>query len=435
MSIRFAPFALTAAAVFAVAPVAVLAQTSVFYVPPKLLKNGTSTTPIAGAGSVTVKVLVKHTGLIDPASVTVVKSTNHGDDTAAIEVVKSSTYKPARRDGKPSDGYYTYVIKFTANGTDTSDDSTSADLRPALADLRAGKYADAKTTAQAYLQTHAGDTSAYQLLGVANAFLNDNTGAAKAFSQAGTIDNKYKQLALGAYNAAAADALKAGDNESAIAFATKGLAMTPTAQAYNVRGTAEFNSKKYDVAVADLEKSRDMALASKSDTHQAAIIMTNLAVAYFANGQEDKGLATAKDVEKLDPSLVEINDAVANHYFEKGQAADKAGKSEDAVADFEAGAAATPKYAVRLYTQAAITIGNEAKPDWKKMKAEADKALAIDPSDATANYAAGVALANDKDPKGALVYLNKAKASVNPDKQSALATRIADAIKALGGGK
>ena len=43
------------------------------------------------------------------------------------------------------------------------------------------------------------------------------------------------------------------------------------------------------------------------------------------------------------------------------------------------------------------------------MKAEADKALAADPSNGQANFLAGVALANDKRPKDALPFVQKAK--------------------------
>src|SRR5581483_12184750 len=63
------------------------------FAPPKLLKQGTFTTPIAGSGTVVVKVLVHPDGTF--AVQNVIKSTNHGDDAAALEIARTSRYKPA----------------------------------------------------------------------------------------------------------------------------------------------------------------------------------------------------------------------------------------------------------------------------------------------------------------------------------------------------
>ena len=52
----------------------------------------------------TIKVFVHANGKTDiPSSVT--KSTNHGDDAAALEIARTSTYKPATKDGKPADAF------------------------------------------------------------------------------------------------------------------------------------------------------------------------------------------------------------------------------------------------------------------------------------------------------------------------------------------
>jgi tetratricopeptide (TPR) repeat protein len=127
--------------------------------------------------------------------------------------------------------------------------------------------------------------------------------------------------------------------------------------------------------------------------------------------------------------------AIAQYYNDKANAAIKAGNIADAVAQFDSGAAAAPTQAVSLYGNAALTLAKETKPDWKRVKAESDKALAIDPNDARANYTAGLALFGDKNPKEALVYFTKAQAAAKAGTDPELIARIELAIKQLNGAK
>ena len=70
------------------------------------------------------------------------------------------------------------------------------------------------------------------------------------------------------------------------------------------------------------------------------------------------------------------------------------------------------------------------------MKADADKALAIDPGDAVANFAAGVALGNTPGKsEDALTFLNKADASAKKANNASLSAQIENVIKQLGGNK
>ncbi|MBV8644150.1 MAG: energy transducer TonB, partial [Candidatus Eremiobacteraeota bacterium] len=165
------------------APSLARAQTSTYYTPPKRLTQGSSNAPVVGTGSVTVKVFVKKTGAVGTVQVT--KSTNPGDDQAASEIAKTSTYKPGLRDGKPIDAYYTLVLRFNGNAVTIDTGSKSTDVNQANALVRAGKYADAKTILTSYLSTHAGDKDASALLGVADGYLGDSAGAAAAFDAAG----------------------------------------------------------------------------------------------------------------------------------------------------------------------------------------------------------------------------------------------------------
>jgi Tfp pilus assembly protein PilF len=433
MSLRLMPSSLVIAAFAAGAlPVVAPAQTAVFYVPPKLASRGTSTTAITGRGTVTVKVFVHASGKADvPSAVT--KSTNHGDDAAALEIARTSTYKPGSKDGKLTDAFYTFVLNFTGTGAvgDVSTETNSA-LNKAVALERAGNYAGAKAQINTYLQSKPDDKDANLLLGVAQAFTDNYAAAAAAFDKAGTIPAKYKTLAGKTYSNAAVAALKANDDDVAIAYATKAIDLLPSGEPYNIRGNAEYAQKKYDAAVADLEKARDLAIAEKADNHQLAIIETNLTAAYMGAGESDKGLATAKEVSRLDPSVTQTGDLIAQYYNDKATALVKSGDRKGAAEALDAGAGAVPKYAVQLYGNAATILASDTKPDWKAVKAEADKALAIDSNDARSNYVAGVALANDKDTKDALTYLNKAQASAKTGNDADLSKQIDAALKQLG---
>ena len=76
-------------------------------------------------------------------------------------------------------------------------------------------------------------------------------------------------------------------------------------------------------------------------------------------------------------------------------------------------------------------LATATSPDWAKVKAEGDKALALDPNNGRADYILGVAAANQKDPKTALDYMNKAKASPAYGSDAALAKQIDAALKQL----
>jgi tetratricopeptide (TPR) repeat protein len=416
-------------------PVAAYAQTGTFFVPAKILSKGTSTTPIAGKGTVTLKVYVPANAKIDVSKITVTKSTNPGDNQTAIEVAASSKYKPAFRDGKPTFSFYTFVLSFSDAGASLSDDSSSADLKKYSAMLNAGNYAGAKAGLVDYVKTNSTNPEANTLLGVAAYYTQDYAGAAAAFDKGGTIPQKFKVVAADAYTKGATQSLRDNALDAAATYAGKAIEIAPSAESYNIRGNVEISQKKYDAAAADIEKARGLYLQGKPDNAQLAKLDGNLAAAYLGAGQSEKGLAAAKDAAKLDPSLESVQYSIAQYYNDKANVALRAGNVPEAVTQFEAGAVASPSHAVSLYGNAALTLAKAAKPDWKLVKAESDKALAIDPNDARANYTAGLALASDKNPKGALPYFTKAQAAAKNGTDSELITQIDVAIKQVNGAK
>lgn len=418
--------ALGALSLAALPPVA-SAQTSQFYSPPKIIKQGTSTSPVVGTGSVQLKVFIRKNGSV--GTINVEKSTNHGDDAAATEIAKTSTYKPGARDGKPIDAYYTLALKFKGSAVQ-ADTGTKGGLAQANALIRAGKYQDAKTQLQGYLTGHPGEREAEALLGVADSFLNDSAGATAAFDAAGSIPDRFKVVAAKAYADAAVDALKAKNNDQAIALSNKALALQANVNTLFIQGTAYANAQKYPEAIADFEKAKAQATAGKADTATLNAIDSGLVTAYLFGGQTDKGLALAKDVKRRDPSNTRVDDSLAAYYNQQATTLLQAGKKDQAVANLESAAQALPSRAVVMYAQAANVLASGTSPDWKKVKAEADKALAIDPNDARANFIAGVALGNSGDKTGAISLIQKAKANAGSDAK--LAADADTALKQLG---
>jgi tetratricopeptide (TPR) repeat protein len=389
------------------------AQTSTFYTPPKIVKQGTASTPIAGNGAVQIQVFVHKDGSI--GSVKIEKSSNHGDDAAALEIAKSSTYQPGVRDAKPIDAFYTMALKFNGSSVVNDTGTNSSDLMAANALIRANKFSDAKVKLDAFLIAHPGDRDAEALLGVADDYLNDSVAAATAFDAAGTVPDQFKVVAAKAYSDAAVDALKAKNNDQAIALAGKALALQQNVNTLFILGTAYANAQQYPQAIADLEKARAMATSGHTDVSSLNAIDASLATSYIMGGQPDKGLALAQEIKHRDPSNTRVDDTLAAYYNQQAVAAMKAGKQMDAVADLENAAKAVPSRAVVLYVQAANVLSQGSKPDWKAVKAEADKALALDPNDPRANYVSGIALANSGDGKGAILLLQKAKQNVGSD--------------------
>jgi TonB family protein len=423
-------FAALALGAFSLAslPLAASAQTGTYYTPPKLLKQAEPSSPIVAKGAVTVQVFVHKNGSI--GAVKVQKSTNHGDDAAALEIAKNSSYKAGIRDGKPIDAFYTMALKFTGSSVVNDTGSTVNQVTQANALIRANKFADAKTVLDSYLSAHPGDKDAEALLGVADAYLNDAGGAAAAFDAAGTIPERFKIVAAKAYADAAVDALKAKNNDQAIALSDKALALQQNVNTLYIQGTAYANAQKYPQAIADLEKAKAQAASGHADSATMNAIDGSLATAYVFGGQTAKGVALAKELKQRDPSNTRVDDTLAAYYNQQAVAAMNAGKKDEAVADLESAAQAVPSRAAVLYVQAANVLSQGTAVDWKRVKAEADKALAVAPSDPRANYVAGIALANQGDSKGAVPLLQKAKANAGSD--ASLNADIDAALKKLG---
>ncbi len=417
-----------------------------YYVPPKLRTQGASTTPVAGAGTVVVKVLVDKNGSAKVQGI--VRSTNHADDAPALEIAKSSTYRPATRGKAAQTAFYDYTLKFAVKGGTASTTSDAggeagagaggATLATFERQIRAGSYSSAQTGLVAFIAAHPADAKAQIDLGVASAYLNDATAAAAAFGKAGTIPDNYKPLAAKAYNDAAGEAYKKKDYAAAVVAAKRAVELVPGPFTYNTLGTAEDAASDHAAAVADLEKARTLAAADATlKPADRAHIDVNLVSAYLGAGKPDAAKTLVDEVAKLDPSQADARVFFANYYSKTASDLVTSGKVTEGAAMYEQAAVAAPSQAVQSYVAAAfayLKIKPNAAND--KAKADADKALAIEPANASANFAAGIALANQSGKtKDALVYLNKADASAKAGTDAALTAAIENVIKQLNGTK
>ncbi len=405
-----------------------------YYTPPKMLKQGSSQTPIAGPGAVVVQVLVHPDGTFKVQQI--IRSSNHGDDAAALEIAKTSTYTPATRGTKKILAFYDYTVRFTSGGAQSS--AAAGGLGEYDRELRAGNYKGAQAGLQSYVASHPNDSAAEAELGVADTYLNDSQGATAAFDAAGTIPDNYKAVAARAYVDRAVSLINAKDYPGALAAAKRGVAVGPGFASYDTRGVAELESGDAASALADIAKAHDIA---KTETAIPAASRANNAVhlmqAYLANDNIEGAKSAQAEALQIDPSTKGVSESVfANYYTTKASAAQTAGKYVDAAGLYEQSAAVAPSSAALLYASAALEyLKVTPDPDNDKAGAAADKALAADANNPEANYAKGVALANQGKKSDALTFLNKADSLAKAGGKPELATSAETAIKQLNGGK
>src|SRR5579872_5298792 len=176
-------FAATAIAFAMVSSLPAFGDNLGYYTPPKLVKQGTATTPLAGNGTVVIQVLVNPDSTFKVQKI--VKSTNSADNQAAMEIAQTAQYAPATKSGKKVAAFYTYTLKFVINATQSSSATGGGGtLAKYTAEVHAGHYTEARTGLQSYLQAHPDDSQANALLGVSEFFLNNFPDSAAAFTKA-----------------------------------------------------------------------------------------------------------------------------------------------------------------------------------------------------------------------------------------------------------
>ena len=404
----------------------------------KVIKQGSTSQPIAGSGTVQVQVQVNADGT--HKVIKVLRSSNPGDNAAAMEIAQNSTYRPARRGSTPITTFYDFNLHFNGKSAAADTGSGGGDSAAIDALVRAGKYKDAIAKANAALLSSPGDPSVLQLLGVAQYYDNDFTDAAATFSRVQDIKKPFQPIAAQAF---ATGAVHASQNNPAQAldYANKAVSLSKgDATSKFALGVAQLANKQNAAALATLKGVHDqVATDPKADAKTKLNVDQELLQAYLANSDAAGANATAAEMKALDPSGGGASRALSNHYLQLGSDAQNAGDFATAAKNFDqAAAASTGQDAVTANTLAAFAVMRETKPDYGKGKEYAQKAVTGAPDDAQANFALGLAYygtyatSNKPDDKTqALTYLNKADQLAKAAGNEGLALQIEAQIKNL----
>ena len=389
------------AALFAVGQIPARAQYASEFVPAKLIKEGKTSTTIAGSGKVVVQVQVNADGSHKVTKI--ISSTNSGDNAAATEIANSSTYRPARRGTTPITAFYDFTLRFSGRTVVQSSSGSSgvslsgASLTPAASQvaalIRAGQYAQAKSKAQMELLNSPGDDSLREMLGVASYDAGDFTAASAAFDKVPTIGVQFRSAAAQSFAAAAVKG--ATDNpEQSLAYAQKAMALAPDTNSRFALGVAQLANNDSAAALASLKAAHDMAMAdSKIPLASKVNIDAELLQAYLANNDVQDAQGVAAQIKQLDPSSTAGARAMGASLLKSGQAAAVAKDTATALRDYDqAAAVGDPTVAVTANVLAAFAIAQGPKPDYKRMQSYADKAIALQPDNPQANFAEGIAL-------------------------------------------
>jgi hypothetical protein len=386
----------------ALAQIPARAQYSTEFVPAKLIKEGTTSTTIAGSGKVVVQVQVNADGSHKVTKI--ISSTNSGDNAAATEIANSSTYRTARRGTTPITAFYDFTLRFNGRVFVRSSSESSgvslagASLTPAAnqvaALIRARRYEQAKSKAQLELLSSPGDESLREMLGLAAYDGGDFTTAAAAFDKVATISAQFRAPAAQSFAAAAVKG--AADNpQQSLVYAKKAVALVPDTNSHFALGVAQLANNDAASAVASLKAAHDAAMTdSKIPLASKVNIDAELLQAYLANNDEQDAQAIAAAIKQLDPSSTAGARAMGASLLKSGQAAAVAKDTATALHDYEQAAAlGDTTIAVTANVLAAFAVAQSVKPDYKRMQSYADKAIALQPDNAQANFAEGIALA------------------------------------------
>lgn len=440
--------AISAVAALTVAAVALSgsparAQYSNEFTAAKLIRQGKTSVAIAGSGMVIVQVQVNADG--SHKAIKVIKSTNAGDNAAALDIAQNSTYRPAHRGSKAVTAFYDFTLRFNGKSVAASSEESSGASNAGLSSaasqvaalIRAKNYAAAKSKAQAELISAPTDESLREMLGIAAYDAGDVTTAAAAFDKVTTIGKQFQPAAAASF-AAASVTVAAQDPAQALAYANKAVALSPDTNSKFALGTAQLANKQYPQALATLKAVHDAAMNDPKLSKTSKVnIDARLMSAYSAANDSAGAAAIAAEMKRLDPSSTLSGRVMGNSYLKMGVDATQAQKYDEALKDFQQAAAqGDPEVAVTANTQAAFVIAKTSKPDYKLMQSYADKALAVKPNDAQANFAEGIALTgqwsqshDDAQKQKATAALNKADSLAKASGNEALALSIETFIK------
>jgi tetratricopeptide (TPR) repeat protein len=352
------------------------------FTPAKLITQGKTTHTIAGSGTTVVQVQVNADG--SHKAIKVINSTNPANNAAAMDIAQNSTYRPAHRGSTPVTSFYDFRLRFNGRSV-----------------------ANAATEEQSTGDGSGGGTSV----------ANQNQAASLAVQAVKMADDNPTQ---------------------ALALAQKAMSLDPDTNSKYALGRAQLANKQYSDAIATLKEVHTAAFADpKMPTNAKVAIDTSLMTAYFESNDTQNAQAMAAEIKQLDPTSTLPGQVLGNSLINAGVSAGEAKNYDEAFKDFDQAAAqGDPQVAVTAYTQAALLVSKMEKPDYKRMQAYAEKALALKPDDPMANFAEGIAFTgqwasshDDATKKKALDSLTKADQQAKAAGNIALSLQIETFIK------
>lgn len=379
------------------------------YTPPKLVSRAAGTLEPAGKGSVTVQVQLDVHGKV--VSTRILRTSNSGDNAAALEIAQHSTYATAMRGSKPVRSIYDFIINFGQSVV-----SAAASQIDGL--LHQSQWQQAKDTATAALAKTPNDQLVQAQLGVANAFLHDIANSAAAFDKAGKIPTQYATVASQVY-ALNSRNIVGTEPKVALQQAQNAVSLAPNDfSGYYSLGLAQHANQQDPQALASFQKAASLTATTGSAATQTdkvniaeGIMQVNIAQGNTAGADQVRS-----QIDAMDPTHKLSSRVMAFYYDAQGVALQNKGDAKSAIAMYEKAATTDPQWAGPTdYTKAAIAYINQAVPDYLSARHEADKAVAMDQNFALAYYVAGVALSrnyllsnSETENDSANVYLGKA---------------------------
>lgn len=382
------------------------------YTPPHLVSRAASVVEPKGSGTVLVQVQVNADGTFKVLRV--IRSTNPGDNAAALDIAQHSKYAPAMRDGKPTGGFYDFEVKF-ASGAVSGAGGQIASM------LHNNQFDAAKAAADQALAQNPGNQLVQAQLGVADAFLHDIPGSVAAFDKAGEIPSIYQNVAMQAYSLNAVS-IAGTQPAAALVQAQKAVSMDGDYGAYYALGVAQHANKQDSAALASLKKA--LAMAKSANPAADSTTMTNIYEQLLTVAQAAGDKATADQISaelgKSSPGMAGKSAAFA--LDQQAGAYVQQHNDAAAIATFEKAAATDPSWAGGPeYTKAAIVYASEAIPNFQASRLEAEKAIAADPNYAIAYYVAAVAMGADAQSSGNMDEMQRSEDYAN--KAADLATK------------
>ena len=161
------------------------------------------------------------------------------------------------------------------------------------------------------------------------------------------------------------------------------VALQPDTNSRFALGTAQLAAGQNAAALATLQSVHTAAMSDSKMSKTAKVnIDARLMAAYSANNDAEGAAKIAAEIKQIDPSSTLPGRVLGNGYLKAGITAADAKNYDEAFKNFDlAAASGDSEVAVTADTEAAFLSTKLAKPDYKKMEAYAEKALAIKPND------------------------------------------------------